>query len=74
MQPFDMKALVARLKAKGVDVAEELAKVLAGEVLDWAAESCALHPNPFVKFGAPALVAVKPIVMNEIDKIDGQVG
>lgn len=71
---FDLKVLGEKLKAKGLDVAEELLAVLAGETLDWAAESCAIHPNAFVKFGAPVVAAVKPIVMKEIDKLDGQVG
>ena len=74
VKPFDAQDLVNRLKSKGIDVAEELLKVLAGEVLDWASESCAMHDNAFVKFGAPALMAVKPIVIQEIDKLDGQVG
>jgi hypothetical protein len=74
LKPFDVKVLGERLQAKGLDVAEELLKVLAAEVLDWTAESCAVHSNAFVKFGAPAIVAVKPIVMKELDKLDGEVG
>lgn len=73
-QPFDTKDLVAKLKAKGLDVAEELVATLANEVLDWTSESCLLHTNPIVKMGAGVVSAVKPIIMEQIDKIDGQVG
>jgi len=73
-KPFETKALVEKLKAKGLDVAEELAEVLATEVLDWTIESCAMHENTFVKMGAPIIMAVKPIVLSQIDKIDGKIG
>lgn len=73
-KPFDVQDLLARLKAKGLDAAEEVLKVVAGETLDWASESCAMHENVFVKFGAPVIAGAKPALMKEIDKIDGQAG
>ncbi len=73
-KPFDVKNLMERLKAKGLDAAEEVVKVVAGEAIDWSAESCALHPNAIVKIGAGIILAAKPAVMKELDKIDGQVG
>lgn len=74
-KPFDVKALVARLKAKGLDVAEELAEVLVSETMDWAGESCAMHSNALVKaIGVPAVAMLKPLALGAVDKIDGQVG
>lgn len=71
---FDTAALAERLKAKGLDVAEEAVKILVTETLDWTSESCLLHESPFVKMGAPVILAVKPIVLEQVDKIDGKVG
>lgn len=71
---FDMKNLTERLKAKGLDATEELVKILVGETLDWTSESLTIHPNAFVKYLVPAIGTVKPLIMNEVDKIDGQVG
>lgn len=71
---FDTKALLAELKGKGLDVAEELVEVLAVTVLEWTEKSVIIHPNPYVKFLAPVLGTVKPMILEAIDKIDGQVG
>ena len=73
-QPFDPKDLVAKLKDKGLDLAEEAAKLVAESVLDWVTESVVATENKFDDL----LIAVVPIVKQEvlkyIDKIDGQVG
>lgn len=71
---FDPKDLVARLKAKGLDAAEDVVKIVAGETMDWAVESLVMHENQYVKFFAPVLGGLKPVVMAELDKIDGKVG
>ena len=72
---FDTKVLVERLKAKGLDVAEEMVEIIVGETLDWAGESCAMHPNLMVKaMGVPAVAMLKPIALGLVDKIDGHVG
>lgn len=74
VKPFDTQALVAELKAKGLDVAEELVKVLVSSTLDWTEKSLMMHENAYVKFAAPVVSAIKPLIMTEVDKIDGQVG
>lgn len=74
-KPFDFKNLVERLKAHGLDVAEDLAEVLVSETMDWASESCAIHPNALVKaVGVPAVALVKPLALGMVDKIDGKEG
>lgn len=74
-KPFDTKDLVARLKGHGLDVAEELAEVLVSETMDWAKESCMIHPNSLVKaIGVPAVEMLKPIALKAVDKIDGKEG
>lgn len=72
--PFDIKDLVARLKLKGLDVAEEMASVIAKETFAWGKESCLLSPSVYVKPLAGVLDVIEPFVDKAIDKIDGQVG
>lgn len=68
---FDLKKLLERLKAKGLTAAEQVLKVVAGETIDWAAEGCMLSSNVILKFAGPIIAGLKPVVLNEIDKIDG---
>lgn len=71
---FDVVDLVARLKNKGLAAAEATLKIVAGEVLDWASESLMISENSLLKFAAPIVAGLKPVIMGEIDKIDGVVG
>lgn len=71
---YDIKALAEKLKAKGLDVAEEAAKIIAEETLNWVAEEAVKSENKVDDIVAPIIVAVKPWVMQQVDKIDGQVG
>lgn len=73
---FDVKALEERLKAKGLVVVEDLAKVVVVEVLEWVKESALLEAKdkPLLGLVSPIIEAVKPAIMEQVDKIDGQVG
>lgn len=72
--PFETKDLVERLKKAGLPDAEKLAKDIVGVTMDWTKDSLALSTNPLLKFLAPAIDTVKPIAMQELDKIDGVIG
>lgn len=73
-KPFDLKDLVARMKVSGLNVAEDVAKAVVPQILDWAQESFAMHPNAIVKMGAALVMGVRDTIVKELDKIDGQVG
>lgn len=73
-KPYDLKVLGAKLKAKGLDVAEESLKVVVSETLDWVSESAPVSPNKVDDVVAMAIPFVKPKIMEAIDKIDGEVG
>jgi len=74
-KPFDFKDLEERLKAKGLKQVEGLAETIATETFAWAEESCSIHPNLLVKsVGVPAVGIIKPLIMGQIDKIDGEEG
>lgn len=74
-KPFDFKNLEQRLKDKGLTAVEGLAEIASKEVMDWAAESCAIHENALVKtLGGAAVVTLRPLLAEQIDKIDGEPG
>lgn len=71
---FELKALVEKLKANGLDLAEDAAKLVIVDVLDWAAESVALTENKFDDIAVAFLPQLKAAALGIADKIDGEEG
>lgn len=73
-KPFDLKDLAEKLKAQGLPVAEDMAKLIVEQTLAWIEESVTLSPSKYDDFAIPVIEAMKPFIMKEIDKIDGVEG
>ena len=71
---FDAKDLIERLKAKGMDVAEDMAKLVAVEVMDWLGDSFVLSENKYDDLVLPLMPPIKAFVVSQLDKIDGKEG
>ena len=71
---YDVKDLVARLKTKGLDVAEDVAKIALVEVLDWVSESAVLSNNNYDDLFIAVMPLLKTEMLKQIDKIDGEKG
>lgn len=71
---FDPKDLAERLKSKGMDVAEDLAKLIANEVMDWLSDSFVLSDNKYDDMALPLIPPIKAFVNSQLDKIDGKEG
>lgn len=71
---YEVKALVEKLKAKGLDVAEEAAKVVVEETLSWVAEEAVKSENKIDDLLVAIIPVVKPHILSAVDKIDNQVG
>lgn len=71
---YDLKALVEKLKAKGLDVAEETAKIALQEVFQWVEDSAKLSATPYDDMGLIVLPQLKKLALEAADKIDGAVG
>lgn len=72
---FDTKVLVEKLKAQGLPVLEDTVEKVVLTTLEWVKESAAMHENAIVKAVVPAAVeTVKPMILAQVDKIDGQAG
>lgn len=70
---YDPKALVEKLKSKGLDIAEESVKELVKAVSEWSQESAKLGQKPMIDgvvlIGAPLL---EKFAVEQADKIDGK--
>lgn len=71
---YDLKVLQDKLKAKGLDLAEEALKMAIIELLDWVAESAPLSATPYDDMALIVLPQIKKMALEQADKIDGEVG
>ena len=71
---WDVKALVAELKPFGLNVAEDAAKQLVEKVFEFVEKSVVLSENKFDDMTLAVIPMVKPLVLSQLDKIDGEVG
>lgn len=71
---YELKVLAEKLKAKGLDVAEDAAKILVEETLDWVSEEAGKSENKVDDLVVAILPIVKPHILNAVDKIDGVKG
>lgn len=67
---YEVKALVEKLKAKGLDVAEEAAKVIVEETFAWVAEEAVKSENKIDDLLVAIIPVIKPHVLAAVDKID----
>lgn len=74
MEAYKLSALLEKLKGKGLDVAEDGAKVIAESVLEWVQESALASANKYDDLAVVLVGALKDSIMKEIDKIDGKEG
>jgi predicted histidine transporter YuiF (NhaC family) len=71
----DLKAMiVAKLKAKGMDIAEDTAVALVKAVLELIPEVVAATPNKVDDLLIAIIPVVQPALMDLLDKIDGEEG
>ena len=73
-KPYDIGALVAGFKSKGLDVAEEVARGAVVSVVEWFEASAKLSATPFDDVALIILPKLKEEVLKLVDKIDGQPG
>ena len=71
---YDIKALVEILKGKGLDVAEEAAKIAVESTLEWLEKSAVVSSNPYDNLLLPFYPIVKAKALEQVDRIDGKQG
>lgn len=73
-KPYDLKVLMEKLKARGLDIAEDMAKVVVEETLVWVDESAAASENKVDDLARIGIPALKELALKLADKIDGKEG
>jgi len=71
---METKSLGDLLKEKGLDVAEDAAKLVVEAVFEFAEEAVKKTENKYDDVALAILPVVKPIVLDLVDKIDGEEG
>jgi hypothetical protein len=71
---MDFSSLIEALKAKGLDVAEDLAKMVVIETLAFVEREVVESENKYDDLLLAVLPTVKDLLLKQIDKIDGEVG
>ena len=71
---YDVKALAEKLKARGLNVAEDVATEVLGAVFEFFEESAVLSENKYDDLLLAILPMLKSEALKAIDKIDGEVG
>lgn len=71
---YDVSILIDKFKAKGLDIAEDVAKMALVEVLDWIVESARVSHNNYDDLFIAIMPLLKAEMLKQIDKIDGEVG
>ncbi len=74
LKAYDPLVLLASLKGKGLDVAEDGVKLLIEETLTWVEQSAKLSATPLDDIAMILLPRLKAMALGEADKIDGKVG
>ena len=71
---YDLNDLLERLKARGLDLAENEVKGVIEDVFAWLEESINESPTPFDNVALAVLPTLKKAALGLADKIDGKVG
>lgn len=71
---YDVQDLVARFKARGLDVAEDGAKAMVEELFSWFEVSVKLSSTPFDDVALAVVPHLKKAALEAIDRVDGKVG
>jgi len=74
VKPYEVSELVNILKSKGLDIAEDAAKVVVESTLQWVKESAKLSATPYDDMALIVLPQVEGFIKSALDKIDGQQG
>lgn len=71
---MDFQPLLEKLKAEGLEVAEDAAKVVVEAVLEWAEDAVTKSENKYDDLLLAVLPVVKAELLKLVDEIDGEEG
>lgn len=69
---YDLKVLGEQLKGKGLDLAEDAAKIVVEELFVWLEKSAQVSETPYDNMALVVLPKVKELALGIVDRIDGE--
>lgn len=72
MKAYDLKVLGELAKAKGLNIAEDAAEELYGVLKEWLVQSAQISENKYDDLILAVIPMIDELVLEEIDKIDGE--
>lgn len=72
VKAYDVSVLLSKMKARGLDIAEDMAMVAIEEIAAWVQESAALSENKIDDVAALGMPQLVNLVKQLADKIDGK--
>ena len=73
-EAYDLKVLGEKLKARGLDLAEDALIILIEESFSWVEDSAKISETPYDDMGLIVLPQLKSLALSGADKIDGKEG
>lgn len=74
MQPYDLKVLIEKEKAEGLNAIEDKVKASVKNFFEWLEESARASATPFDDIVLVVTPKLKQMILDAADKIDGQPG
>lgn len=71
---YDFKELGTKLAQKGLIQLEDSAEDIVKEVMTWLKESAVISKNPYDDMAMVIYPKIEELLLNKVDKIDGQEG
>ena len=69
---YDLKVLGEKIKAKGLDLAEDALEIVVEELFQWVEESAKASKSPYDDMGLVVLPQLKKLALEQVDKVDGE--
>lgn len=67
---YDLKLLLEKLKAQGIEVLEENAKILVETTFDWLEESAKLSKTPYDDMAVVIYPKAKELILEQAERIN----
>lgn len=74
LKAYDFSVLVERLKSKGLNMTEDMVKVLVHETFLWTKDAIVGSATFIDDLLLPLLPAAEAAALKEVDKLDAEVG
>lgn len=69
---YELKDLIEIFKTNGLDIAEEAAEAAVLAMFEWLEKSALMSENKYDDLCLAVLPLIKPLILKQVDRIDGK--